>query len=189
MSNAARETPGRTPPPPQKTLGILTSGGDCAGLNAVVRAVVARAIQGYGWRVYGIHHGTMGLLRRPLEYEELDLRISTVNILRLGGTILGTTNKGNPFEFPMPDGRVVDRSTEVIDGIRQLEIDGLIGVGGDGSFKIIRRLAQQGEFKPGRHPQNDRQRYRRDGNVRRIRHRCYGCHRGTRSAAAHRGKP
>jgi 6-phosphofructokinase 1 len=146
MSNAARETPSRTPLPSQKTLGILTSGGDCAGLNAVIRAVVARAIQGYGWRVYGIHHGTMGLLRRPLEFEELDLRISTVNILRLGGTILGTTNKGNPFEFPMPDGRVVDRSAEVIDGIRQLEIDGLIGVGGDGSFKIIRRLAQQGGF-------------------------------------------
>jgi ATP-dependent phosphofructokinase / diphosphate-dependent phosphofructokinase len=91
MSNSTREKPSRTPLKSRKTLGILTSGGDCAGLNAVIRAVVARAIQGYGWRVYGIHHGTMGLLRRPLEFEELDLRISTVNILRLGGTILGTT--------------------------------------------------------------------------------------------------
>ncbi len=143
MAKSAGEST-KTPSSPGKTIGLLTSGGDCAGLNAVIRAVVARAIQGYGWRVYGIRHGTMGLLRRPLEFEELDLRISTVNILRLGGTILGTTNKGNPFAFPMPDGTVRDRSTEVIDGVRQLGIDALIGVGGDGSFAILRRLAQEG---------------------------------------------
>ncbi|HUZ73160.1 MAG TPA: ATP-dependent 6-phosphofructokinase [Stellaceae bacterium] len=130
-----------------KTIGILTSGGDCAGLNAAIRAVVARAIQGYGWRVYGIRQGTMGLMRRPVEYEELDLRISTVNILRLGGTILGTTNKGDPFAFPLPDGSVRDRSDEVIEGVRALGIDALIGVGGDGSFAILRRLAQQGGVK------------------------------------------
>ena len=147
LSNSTREPPHLTPIPAPKTLGILTSGGDCAGLNAVIRAAVARAIQGYGWRVFGIHHGTMGLLRRPLEFEELDLRISTVNILRLGGTILGTTNKGDPFAFPMPDGPVVDRSAELIDGIRQLGIYALIGVGGDGSFKILRRLAQEGGFR------------------------------------------
>ena len=127
-----------------KTIGILTSGGDCAGLNAAIRAVVGRAVQGYGWRVLGIRHGTMGLLRRPLEFEELGLRIATVNILRLGGTILGTTNRGNPFAFPMPDGGVKDRSEEVIAGLRELGIDALVGVGGDGSFAILRRLAQQG---------------------------------------------
>ena len=131
-------------PTPGKTIGVLTSGGDCAGLNAVIRAVVSRAIQGYGWRVLGIRHGTMGLLRRPLEFEELDLRLSTVNILRLGGTILGTTNKGNPFAFPMPDGTLQNRAAEVIEGVRQLGIDALIGVGGDGSFAILRRLAQEG---------------------------------------------
>ena len=130
-----------------KTIGILTSGGDCAGLNAAIRAVVARAIQGYGWRVVGIRQGTMGLMRRPVEYEELDLRISTVNILRLGGTILGTTNKGDPFAFPMPDGSVRDRSTEVIEGARSLDLDAIIGIGGDGSFAILRRLAQQGALK------------------------------------------
>lgn len=127
-----------------KTIGILTSGGDCAGLNAAIRAVVSRAVHGYGWRVIGIRNGTMGVLRRPIEFEELDLRISTVNILRLGGTILGTTNRGNPFAFPMPDGSVKDRSAEVIDGLRQIGIDALIGIGGDGSFAILRRLAQQG---------------------------------------------
>src|SRR5690242_13418339 len=115
----------RSEPMPKspKTIGILTSGGDCAGLNAAIRAVVSRAIQGYGWRVLGIRHGTMGVLRRPIEFEELDLRISTVNILRLGGTILGTTNRGDPFAFPMPDGRVKDRSEEVIAGLRELGID------------------------------------------------------------------
>ena len=127
-----------------RTIGILTSGGDCAGLNATIRAVVGRAVQGHGWRVLGIRHGTMGLLRRPLEFEELGLRVATVNILRLGGTILGTTNRGNPFAFPMPDGSVRDRSEEVIAGLRELGIDALIGVGGDGSFAILRRLAQQG---------------------------------------------
>src|SRR6266851_2454577 len=102
MANAAARS--------AKTIGLLTSGGDCAGLNAVIRAVVTRAVQGYGWRVYGIRDGTMGLLRRPLDVEELDLRISTVNILRLGGTILGTTNSRDPFAFPMTDGSHADRS-------------------------------------------------------------------------------
>lgn len=131
---------------PPKTIGILTSGGDCAGLNATIRAAVTRAVQGYGWRVYGIRNGTMGLLRRPLAFEELDLRISTVNILRLGGTILGTTNKGDPFAFPMADGSVSDRSAAVVEGISILGLDAVIGIGGDGSFAILRRLAQQGGF-------------------------------------------
>ena len=84
-------------------IGILTSGGDCAGLNAVIRAVVHRAVQTYGWAVLGIHNGTMGLMDRPLGYEELTLKIFTGNILRMGGTILGTVNRGDPFAFPMPD--------------------------------------------------------------------------------------
>ncbi|MFB3134254.1 MAG: 6-phosphofructokinase, partial [Rhodospirillales bacterium] len=77
-----------------KRIGVLTSGGDCAGLNAAIRAVVHRAIQGYGWEVFGIRDGTMGLMERPLMVEELSLRIFTGNILRMGGTILGTVNKG-----------------------------------------------------------------------------------------------
>jgi phosphofructokinase-like protein len=127
-----------------KTIGLLTSGGDCAGLNAVIRAVVTRAVEGYGWRVVGIHDGTMGLLRRPIDYEELELPIADLDILRVGGTILGTTNKGNPFAFPMADGSVLDRSADVIDGARELGLDAIIGIGGDGSFAILRRLAQQG---------------------------------------------
>jgi 6-phosphofructokinase 1 len=127
-----------------KRIGILTSGGDCAGLNAVIRAVAHRAIDGYGWQVIGIRNGTAGLLARPAEYEEVTLDAFGGNILRMGGTILGTTNKGDPFAYPMPDGRVVDRSQEVIDGYRELGLDALIGIGGDGSFRILRQLAQQG---------------------------------------------
>jgi 6-phosphofructokinase 1 len=128
----------------RKTIGILTSGGDCAGLNAVIRAVVHRAIDGYGWRVLGIHDGTMGLLRRPVDFEELDIERVSGNMIRQGGTILGTTNKGDPFDFPMPDGTRQDRSHEVIEGYRELGLDALIGIGGDGSFAILRRLAQKG---------------------------------------------
>ena len=127
-----------------KRIGILTSGGDCAGLNAVIRAVAHRAIRGYGWQVIGIRQGTAGLLARPVQAETLDLADFTGNILRLGGTILGTTNKGDPFAYPQSDGRLLDRSGEVIEGYRMLELDALIGIGGDGSFAILRRLALQG---------------------------------------------
>ena len=129
-----------------KTMGVLTSGGDCAGLNAVIRAVVARSISGYGWRVLGIRQGTQGLLKRPVDFEPLDLRVANASMARMAGTILGTTNRGNPFAYPMPDGTLKDRSEEVIEGIRMLGLDGLIGIGGDGSMAILRRLAQQGEI-------------------------------------------
>ncbi|MGH7185030.1 MAG: 6-phosphofructokinase, partial [Pseudomonadota bacterium] len=124
-------------------IGILTSGGDCAGLNAAIRAVVFRARRAYGWTVVGIRNGTAGLLARPVDYEELTVEMFPGTVLRQGGTILGTTNKGDPFAFPV-DGSQVDRSAEVIDGLRALRIDALIGIGGDGSLAILRRLAEQG---------------------------------------------
>jgi len=127
-------------------IGILTSGGDCAGLNPVIRAVVSRAT-GLGWTVVGIRNGTAGLLARPVEAVELDRRATGSDMLRLGGTILGTTNKGDPFAFPTADGRLVDRSDEVIDGYRQLRLDALIGIGGDGSLKILRDLAAKGDIR------------------------------------------
>ena len=99
-----------------KKIGVLTSGGDCAGLNAVVRAVVHRAIEGYGWEVLGIRNGTAGLLARPVETMPLSLGDFTGNLLRQGGTVLGTTNKGNPFDYPLEDGSRIDRSGEVIEG-------------------------------------------------------------------------
>jgi 6-phosphofructokinase 1 len=128
----------------QKRIGILTSGGDCAGLNAVIRAVVHRAVLTYSWQVIGIKEGTTGLLDRPVRYEVLNLGMVSGTMMRLGGTILGTTNKGNPFAFPLADGTVKDRTAEIIGGCRELGLDAIIGIGGDGSFAILRRLAQQG---------------------------------------------
>lgn len=127
----------------EKRIGVLTSGGDCAGLNAVIRAVVYRARE-MGWSVIGIKEGTQGLLSRPLRYEVLTPAMFDGVVMRQGGTILGTTNKGDPFAFPMADGTVKDRSLEIIGGYRELGLDALIGIGGDGSQAILRRLAQQG---------------------------------------------
>lgn len=127
-----------------KKIGILTSGGDCAGLNAVIRAVIIRAIQTYGWEVYGIHQGTHGLMRRPVDAIKLELPTCSGNLLRQGGTILGTTNKGDPFAYPFPDGSFQNISEDLIEGYKLLGLDALIGIGGDGSQAILRRLAQQG---------------------------------------------
>lgn len=127
-----------------KRIGVLTSGGDCAGLNAVLRAVVHRAILGFDWEVMGIEQGVHGLMDRPLGARRLRVEEFDGTLLRRGGTILGSTNRGNPFAFPMPDGTVLDRSEAVIDGYRQLGLDALIGIGGDGSQAILRRLAEQG---------------------------------------------
>jgi len=126
----------------RKRIGILTSGGDCAGLNAVIRAVVHRA-DTYGWEVLGIREATMGLMSRPLKVMKLDIE-KVDPYLMTGGTMLGTTNKGDPFAFPMGDGTTIDRSNEIIEGYRELELDALIGIGGDGSLAILRKLAQQG---------------------------------------------
>jgi ATP-dependent phosphofructokinase / diphosphate-dependent phosphofructokinase len=123
-----------------KRIGILTSGGDCAGLNATIRAVALRAHHGYGWTTIGIHYGTLGLLERPVEAVTLDPDRLDAVLARQGGTFLGSTNRGDPFAFPMPDGSKKDRSGEMIEGLHDLRLDGLIGVGGDGSLDILRRL-------------------------------------------------
>ncbi len=130
-----------------KRIGILTSGGDCAGLNAVLRAVTYRAIQGYGWEVLGIRHSTEGFLQTPVDVEPFSLERFDGNVFRMGGTILGSyASKGGPFAYKMPDGTVKDRSEEVIAGIKSLELESLIVVGGDGSLDIMNRLAKQDGF-------------------------------------------
>lgn len=130
----------------KKRIGILTSGGDCSGLNAAIRAVVHRAIGTYDWDVFGIMRSTQGLLQQPPAVKPLHLA-DTDSILTQGGTILGTTNQGNPFAFPMADGTLGDRSAEIISAYHQLGLDALIGIGGDGSLAILRRIAQQGGIK------------------------------------------
>lgn len=128
-----------------KKIGILTGGGDCPGLNAVIRGVVKSAIIRHDWQVIGIEDGFDGLLDlnkcRPLTLE------SVRGILPRGGTILGTTNRGNPFDYPVElNGIVVRRdiSDRVVDNIRNLDLDALITVGGDGSLKIALELAKKG---------------------------------------------
>ncbi len=126
-----------------KTIGILTSGGDCAGLNAVMRAVVCRADL-LGWKVIGIENGTAGLLEEPYRVRALKPSDFDGFVMRRGGTILGTTNSRDPFHYEMDDGEVKDRSDEVIAALKDLDVEALIGIGGDGSFDILSRLAKQG---------------------------------------------
>ena len=126
-----------------KRIAIFTSGGDCAGLNAVMRAAVLRA-DSLGWEVVGIENGTAGLLDNPPRYKVLKPDDFCGTVMRLGGTILGTTNSRNPFAYEMPDGSIKDRSDELISALRDLDIESLIGIGGDGSFEILGRLVRQG---------------------------------------------
>ncbi|OFX32507.1 MAG: 6-phosphofructokinase [Armatimonadetes bacterium RBG_16_67_12] len=124
----------------RKRIAILTGGGDCAGLNAVIRAVVLSAVGGYGWEVLGIEDGFDGFLHdrmRPLDLD--DVR----GILTLGGTILGTTNRGNPFAWPViRDGQpqAVDASREVLQRLETLHLDALLVIGGDGTLHIADAL-------------------------------------------------
>ena len=129
----------------KKRIGILTSGGDCAGLNAVIRAVVYAATR-QEMEIIGIEDGTAGLLTRPMRYKVLSREMFDMTVMRLGGTVLGTTNKDSPFRHPMPDGSVKDCSKEIIEGINELGLEALIGIGGDGSMDILRRLSQIGKF-------------------------------------------
>lgn len=126
-------------------LAISTGGGDAPGLNAVIRAAVLSAI-GRGWDVLGICRGYYGLLG---EDEIIPLtRESVRGIAHEGGTILRTTNRGNPFSFPVqqPDGTWAsrDRSGEVIENARRLGIDALVSIGGDGSLAIAQRFFELG---------------------------------------------
>jgi ATP-dependent phosphofructokinase / diphosphate-dependent phosphofructokinase len=128
----------------KRRIGILTSGGDCAGLNAVIRAAVLRAI-GYGWDVIGIQQATDGL--RADNLRARPLRLPDVrSIMTLGGTILGTINSGTPFAVTDEDGTIRDASAEMIEGYHQLNLSALIGIGGDGSLAILHQLARQGNF-------------------------------------------
>jgi ATP-dependent phosphofructokinase / diphosphate-dependent phosphofructokinase len=126
-------------------IAISTGGGDAPGLNAVIRAAVLSALD-RGWDVLGIKRGYAGLLG---EDEVIALNRAAVSgIGHLGGTILRTTNRGNPFHFPerQPDGSIVeiDRSDELIDRASVLGIDAILTIGGDGSLAIAQRLYEKG---------------------------------------------
>ena len=133
-----------------KKIGILTSGGDCPGLNAIIRAVVKCASQ-KGWEVYGIPYGTDGFLmleQKKCRSDDLKLKehgydlpglLHGIDILQfLSGSILGSLSKGNPGDKAI--------AQTIIQGYQDLELDALIAVGGDGSLDIIYDLAQQGQW-------------------------------------------
>ena len=126
-------------------IAISTGGGDAPGLNAVIRAAVLSAVN-RGWEVLGIKRGFAGLMG---DDEVVPLTAASVRgIAHLGGTILRTTNRGNPFHYPRrcPDGTIdeVDRSGELITRARELGIDAIISIGGDGSLAIAQGLFEKG---------------------------------------------
>jgi ATP-dependent phosphofructokinase / diphosphate-dependent phosphofructokinase len=132
--------------PPIRRIALSTGGGDAPGLNAVIRAATLAA-HNLGWDVVGIRDGFNGLLS-PEEYDDggvISLSRDRVRgIVHLGGTILGTTNRGNPTRFPVEraDGSVVeiDRTPELLDRFAERGIDALITIGGDGSLSIGHHL-------------------------------------------------
>jgi phosphofructokinase-like protein len=126
-------------------IAISTGGGDAPGLNAVIRASVLSALN-RGWDVLGIKRGYAGLMG---EDEVIPLTKESVRgIAHLGGTILRTTNRGNPFSYPrrLADGSIeaVDRSDELMENARALGIDAIISIGGDGSLSIAKQLCDKG---------------------------------------------
>ncbi len=128
----------------KRRIGILTGGGDCPGLNAVIRGVTKTAITKYGMEVIGFYDGFQGLIENRfaiLNYE------SVSGILTQGGTILGTSNKANPFEhIVMENGKHIskDVSDDTMELYKDLALDALITVGGDGTMTIAGMLADKG---------------------------------------------
>ncbi|MFP4176381.1 MAG: 6-phosphofructokinase [Planctomycetota bacterium] len=125
-------------------VGILTGGGDCPGLNAVIRAVVKTAVVDYGIEVTGIKDGYDGLVRDKMVSLTYD---DASGILTQGGTILGASNKANPFNYHRPeDGAAdpVDASDQCVDNFHRHQLDALICIGGDGTMSIAQRLQEKG---------------------------------------------
>jgi len=127
-----------------KRIGVVTGGGDCPGLNAVIRAVVISALN-RGWEVFGIEKGFEGLLHSDRVHllNTQDVR----GIIYRGGTILGTTNRGNPFQLKVVENgetKEVDVSDEVVKAFHNLNLDALVVIGGDGTLTIANFLSEKG---------------------------------------------
>ena len=120
-------------------VGVLTGGGDCPGLNAVIRAVAKSLIREHGADVVGFEDGFEGMIEhrmRPLAYRDVS------GILTQGGTILGTSNRGNPFSYYAEDG--ADVSDGVVQYCSDLELDAVVVIGGDGTMSIAHKLQEKG---------------------------------------------
>jgi len=130
-----------------KRLLVATGGGDCPGLNAVIRAIVHRASQENDWEILGSIQAFNGILWEPQEIVVLDIKkVSGIHFQ--GGTIIETTNRGGPFCWPIKnqDGSwgEVDRSDEMIRKLQYLGVDGVINIGGDGSQRISQKFWEKG---------------------------------------------
>ena len=130
-----------------KKILILTGGGDCPGLNAVIRGVAKRARKEKDWEIFGSIEAFNGVLNEPQEIIRLTSK-RTAGIHVKGGTILKTTNKASPIKFPVPqpDGTVkfIDRSDELVQKLKALNFDAIVNIGGDGSQKISKVLFDKG---------------------------------------------
>jgi ATP-dependent phosphofructokinase / diphosphate-dependent phosphofructokinase len=128
-----------------KRIGILTGGGDCPGLNAVIRAVVLHARGTLGWEVIGIEDGFTGMYEQ--RYVDLTPK-SVTGLVSRGGTVLGSSNRANPFAYPIkrPGGgeEIIDVSDRCVAHIEQLDLEGLVLVGGDGTMSIGQKLMAKG---------------------------------------------
>jgi phosphofructokinase-like protein len=127
-----------------RRIGISTGGGDAPGLNAVIRAAVKSALN-RGWEVVGIRRGFDGLFKAGMA-KKLTAK-DVAGILTMGGTILGTTNRGNPFEYRSRVGGktvVKDMSGHILESVKRLGLDAIVCIGGDGTLQIARRLADLG---------------------------------------------
>lgn len=127
-----------------KRIGILTGGGDCPGLNAVIRSIAKPAMSYFNTKVIGIHDGFEGLVEgRMRKLSPMDV----MGIINLGGTILGTSNKGDPFNYPIegPTGkRTIDASDQALENYRNWKLDVLFAIGGDGTMHISNKFSQMG---------------------------------------------
>ena len=127
-----------------KRIAILTGGGDCPGINAVIRATTKKAILEYGIEVIGIKDGYEGIINnqyRKLDYDDVS------GILTSGGTILGTSNTANPYRYPVRKGNQLafeDMSETTLKNVEKLNIDCLVCIGGDGTLDIAHRLSRDG---------------------------------------------
>src|SRR4030043_350226 len=128
----------------KKRIALLAGGGDCPGINAVIRAVTKKAINEKGMEVIGIEDGYDGIVNnryRTLKYDDVS------GILTLGGTILGTSKTANPYRYAIKKGKdleFVDVSKKAIRHLKRLDVDCLICIGGDGTLAIAHQLFRDG---------------------------------------------
>jgi len=127
-----------------KRIAVMTGGGDCPGLNAVIRAVTKTAINKYGLEVWGIRDGYLGLIEdnvSKLEYNDVS------NILTVGGTILGSCNKANPSKYPVKWGkgtRLADVTDTCVETLKKRGIDAMVCIGGDGTMASAATFVKKG---------------------------------------------